>query len=326
MARSIDLPALRRRLLLALPAMAFLDACAGPSWSSSAPLASTTTGGRWLQLEVVDRDTGQSLPVYASGGERYVPGRPGARYGLRIRNLRRERVLVVMAVDGVNVLTGQTAGWQQNGYVLGPLDAGQIDGWRKTDREIAAFEFTAQAQSYAARTGRPLDVGVIGIAVFRERVSVAAPMPLAPRQALRRDGSDQGAAQNERSESDGRSERRERSVREAPAPSASPVPETRGEAKASAGPSGPSSEFSADSTAKLGTGHGQREESVVGHTRFERAASAPEAVIAVRYDSRANLVRMGVLPADVDVPDRPRPFPANPRNPQYGFVPDPGHW
>ncbi|CAN5914089.1 hypothetical protein BH11PSE13_BH11PSE13_29460 [soil metagenome] len=314
MARSIDLPAPRRRLLLALPAMALLGACAGPSWSRSPPLASTTTGGRWLQLEVVDRDTGQSLPVYASGGQRYVPGRPGARYGLRIRNLRRERVLIVMAVDGVNVLTGQTAGWQQNGYVLGPFETGQIDGWRKSDREIAAFEFTAQAESYAARTGRPLDVGVIGIAVFRERVAVAPPMPVEPRQAPWRDRSDQGAAQNERS------------AQEAPAPSISAAPEAHGEAKAAADASrasGAASAARADSTVKLGTGHGQREESVVGHMRFDRAASAPDEVIAMRYDSRANLVRLGVIPADIDAPDRPRPFPANPRDPLYGYVPDP---
>ena len=311
MARSIDLSAPRRRSLLALPAMALLGACAGPSWSRSPSLASTTTGGRWLQLEVVDRDTGQSLPVYASGGQRYVPGRPGARYGLRIRNLRRERVLIVMAVDGVNVLTGQTAGWQQNGYVLGAFEAGQIDGWRKSDRDIAAFEFTAQAESYAARTGRPLDVGVIGMAVFRERVAVAPPMPVAPRQAPGRDRSDQGAAQHERS------------AQQAPAPSMSAAPEAHGEAKAAADASRAAS---ADSTMKLGTGHGQREESVVGHTRFDRAASAPDEIIAVRYDSRANLVRLGVLPTDIDAPDRPRPFPADPRNPQYRYVPDPPRW
>ncbi len=323
MALSIELPAPRRRLLLALPALAFMGACASPSWSRSPPLAATSADGRWLQLEVVDRETGELLPVFTASGERYVPGRPGARYGLRIRNMRRERVLVVMAVDGVNVLTGQTAGWQQNGYVLGPFESGQIDGWRKTDREIAAFEFTAQQQSYAARTGRPLDVGVIGLAVFRERVAVAPPMPVPsppPRSTPWREDRGQGAAKDESVEREAGSDRRERSAQQAPAqtqspaPSMSAAPEMRGEAKA------------ADSTAKLGTGHGQREESVVGHTRFERAASAPDEVIAVRYDSHANLVRLGVIPADVDTPGRPRPFPANPRNPQYGYVPDPPRW
>ncbi|MDB5827502.1 MAG: hypothetical protein JWQ73_1722 [Variovorax sp.] len=316
MARSIDLPAPRRRLLLALPALALMGACAAPSWSRSPPLASTSTGGRWLQLEVVDRDTGEALPVYSAGGQRYAPGRPGARYGLRIRNLRHERVLVVMAVDGVNVLTGQTAGWQQNGYVLGPLESGQIDGWRKTDREIAAFEFTAQAQSYAARTGRPLDIGVIGLAVFRERAVAPPPMPSTPRQAPGRDERGQGAADIEPGERDAAaSDRRERSAQPTPAP------QVQNEAKAASGA------ISADSsTARLGTGHGRREESVVDHTRFDRASSAPDEIIAVRYDSRANLVRLGVIPADTDAPDSPRPFPANPRDPRYGYVPDPPRW
>lgn len=326
MARSIELPAPRRRLLLALPALAFMGACAAPSWSRSPPLAATSAGGRWLQLEVIDRDTGESLPVYTADGELYVPGRTSARYGLRIRNLRRERVLVVMAVDGVNVLTGQTAGWQQNGYVLGPLESGQVDGWRKTDREIAAFEFTAQSQSYAARTGRPLDVGVIGIAVFREQRAVAPQrMPAPPRQAPWPEGAGQGAAQNERSELGASGDRRERSAQAAPAPSMAAAPEAHREAKADSGARSTSGASGTDPTARLGTGHGQREESVVGHTRFERAGTAPDEIIAVRYDSRANLVRSGVIPSD-DTPDRPRPFPASPRNPQFGYVPDPPRW
>jgi hypothetical protein len=37
--------------------------------------------------------------------------------------------------------------------------------------EVAAFYFTSLPDSYAARTGRPDNVGVIGIALFRERVA-----------------------------------------------------------------------------------------------------------------------------------------------------------
>ena len=45
----------------------------------------------------------------------------------------------------------------------------EIDGWRKSLDEVAAFYFTALPDSYAARTGRPENVGVIGIALFSEQ-------------------------------------------------------------------------------------------------------------------------------------------------------------
>jgi hypothetical protein len=80
-------------------------------------------------------------------------------------------VLAVTAVDGVNVISGDTASWEQTGYVFGAGQGYRIAGWRKSDAEIAAFEFTAAPASYAARTGRPANVGVIGVALFRERIA-----------------------------------------------------------------------------------------------------------------------------------------------------------
>src|SRR6185295_2747740 len=58
----------------------------------------------------------------------------------------------------------------------------EITGWRKSYSEAAAFYFTALPDSYAARTDRPDNVGVIGAAVFRERVvpPVARPYETQP--------------------------------------------------------------------------------------------------------------------------------------------------
>lgn len=305
---------LQRRLLLGLSASLFaaatLPACARMPVSQ----------GRWLQVEVQDRDSGATLPVYSADGQLYVAGRPGARYGVTIRNLRNERVLVVMSVDGVNVLTGQTAGWTQNGYVLGPYESGQIAGWRKSDREIAAFEFTAQPESYAARTGRPLDVGVIGVAVFRERRPEPRP---APPISMPRDRSD------DRRASAAESSAPSSAAPSVPSPSPSQAP-VESEALGRAAPSGAAADAAKSSSIarreapaaeqKLGTGHGQRETSVIGRTTFERASSSPDEVLALRYDSRANLIAQGVIPRPDAVPSRPRPFP---QTPQAGFVPDP---
>ncbi|MSP95998.1 MAG: hypothetical protein EXR29_01985 [Betaproteobacteria bacterium] len=79
-----------------------------------------------------------------------------------------QRVMTVVSVDGVNVVTGETAAPEQNVYVLDRGMNYEITGWRKSTSEIAAFVFTALPDSYAARTERPDNVGVIGVAVFRE--------------------------------------------------------------------------------------------------------------------------------------------------------------
>jgi hypothetical protein len=83
-------------------------------------------------------------------------------------------VLAVTSVDGVNVITGQTASPHQSGYVVYGRDRVNIDGWRKSLGEVAAFYFTDLPDSYASRTGRPDNVGVIGIALFCEELPTTA--------------------------------------------------------------------------------------------------------------------------------------------------------
>ena len=121
-----------------------------------------------VRLDVVDRDAATVLPQYAHRGDAWIAGIPGHRYAVRLANTTGERVLVVLSVDGVNAVTGETAAPGQAGYVLGPWETAEIAGWRKSLDDVAEFLFTDVPDSYAARTGRPADVGVVGIAVFRE--------------------------------------------------------------------------------------------------------------------------------------------------------------
>jgi|SRR5579859_4997251 len=162
--------ALRRRTVLAAAIAAIGVAGAAHARADPGP----------VDLAVVDRDTGEALPVWRHHGRLFVAGEPGARYGLRVVNHTDGRVLLVLSVDGVNVVTGETANYGQRGYVLGAYGAYDVTGWRKSDREVAAFAFAPLPQSYAARTGRPADVGVIGMAVFRERVAAPVPYPTPP--------------------------------------------------------------------------------------------------------------------------------------------------
>ena len=99
--------------------------------------------GRIANVQIVDRETGAVLTPYRYRGEYWVAGTPGNRYSVLIRNDRGDRLLAVAAVDGINVISGETAAWGQSGYVYGPGESYAIDGWRKSNREIAAFQFVA---------------------------------------------------------------------------------------------------------------------------------------------------------------------------------------
>ncbi len=253
----------------------------------------TLAVGRLAEVTVVDRDTGQTLPIYYHRGEQWVAGRPGAHYAIQIRSQHGQRLLAVTSVDGVNVVTGETAAVDQRGYVFDPWSGYGIAGWRKSDSEIAAFTFTSIPKSYAARTGRAQNVGVIGVALFRERAPVV--LQLAP-PARYIEEADASAAPMARAES--------KAANEVAADMASSGALARAPAPA------PS----------LGTGHGRREESRVSQVAFERERDRPNEVIRIRYDSRENLVAMGVIHEPAPRPRQLDPFPNSPR---LGYVLDP---
>jgi hypothetical protein len=128
-----------------------------------------------VEMRILDRDAYDELPQYAYRGQAWVPGAPGHRYAVQLVNRSPARVLVVLSVDGVNAVTGQTASANQAGYVLEPYATTEVAGWRKSMRDVAQFYFSDIGDSYAARTGRANNVGVIGIAVFDEARRI--PMP-----------------------------------------------------------------------------------------------------------------------------------------------------
>ncbi len=251
--------------------------------------------GRLADVAIIDRATGAALETHYHRGEYWIAGTPGARYSVSIRNRLGQRLLAVTSVDGINVISGDAAGWQQPGYVFGPYQGYEISGWRKSGRDVATFEFTASPNSYAERTGRPANVGVIGVALFRERwpapPATAFEAPPAPPAAA-------GAA-NPRAE-------------QAPAADAA-------RAKVQDANEAVPGRVAARPAPKLGTGHGAREASYVEQTDFSRDSESPNEVIRIRYDSYANLVAMGVIRDRPPQPPQPNAFPESPAR----YVPDP---
>lgn len=252
--------------------------------------------GDLTRLSIYDRTARRDLPVYEHDGRYYVVGQPGNEYQIRLHNQCGADLLAVISVDGINVVSGETADWNQGGYVLDAWRAMDIKGWRKSLERTAAFYFTRLPDSYAARTGRPDNVGVIGVATFQRRRHE----PDRP-YLLERDDSARGPVP--------------------PFPAAEPqAPSARAgvDGKAESGaPSGHSRDEAAalGEAERLGTGHGRSEASRVRYTSFERASETPAEVVTIYYDSYRNLLAQGVIP-QAPLAVLPEPFPDR-------FVPDP---
>jgi hypothetical protein len=258
------------------------------AWGALCAMLSGTAGavGSVVDISVHDRSEGRALSVYHHDGRHYVVGKPGNEYQIRVRNRAGADVLAVVSVDGVNAVSGETAAWSQTGYVLGAGQAYDIRGWRKSLQRIAAFFFTEHQQSYAARTGRPDN----GVAVFRRKLEPQPRILREPASELRREGPFGGPGPGADSAAD----------------AAPRTAESAGAARQAPWPG--------EKAASLGTGHGRSETSRVTYTDFERASATPDEVVAIHYDTYANLVALGVIrPSRVATP---APFPGQ-------FVPDP---
>jgi hypothetical protein len=145
-------------------------------------------GDGGLMVGLID-ERGQLLPGYAAAGRTLVIGEDGARYKIAIHNGTSARFEVVASVDGLDVIDGKPADPSRRGYIVDPHDDLVIDGFRTSDRDVAAFRFGKVADSYAAQTSGDQNVGVIGLAVFAERGWQPA-RPYDPAEVERRDNAD----------------------------------------------------------------------------------------------------------------------------------------
>ncbi|MFZ6768028.1 hypothetical protein ACO0LM_13285 [Undibacterium sp. Di26W] len=234
-------------------------------------LAPMASAGQLAAVSIINQATGERLPIWRHQGLNYIAGRPGDRYAVEIRNKTDERILSVLSVDGINVLTGSNASPTQAGYVLNTWQTMEVKGWRKNMDEVAAFYFSQLPDSYAARTGRPDNVGVIGIALFREYVEPALV-------------------------------RQEEYSRNSAAATQVPAP-----APAITGSMAKRADSAELADSRIGTGHGERLPSAVRSTDFRRATPMANEIISIQYDTYAHLVARGIIPRIRH--DQPNPFP-----------------
>ncbi len=193
----------------------------------------------------------------------------GQRYKIRVTNPTSQRVEAVVSVDGLDAIDGQTASLSKRGYVVPAFGSVTIDGFRTSLNSVAAFRFSSVSDSYAGRTGQDRNVGVIGVAIFREKapIEIVTPRPI-------------------------------------PLPRADGAPSRPAPAKKRSSSAGDSSAPSArQERPGLGTQFGEQHESRVRQTAFIRETEQPSTVLELRYNDREGLRALGIA-----VPPQPQPI------------------
>jgi hypothetical protein len=251
---------------------------------------------------------GRLVPLYSApdgSGRWYLEARQGSRYAITLANRTRERLGVVVTVDGLNAISGQPDMGPGRMYVLGPWDQTTVRGWRTSLSEVRRFTFVDERASYAARSGKANSrMGWIEVAVYRERRHEVQ------RPWLKDWGGSGWGGNRAPRQGD------ENSRAEAPPPSLPPTEPTPPMAKASPSEQRPSDQEAgarsrADGYAPErprsfpGTGWGQRADDPVVLVNFDPEPSPSERV-TLRYEYGSTLRALGVLPRPSYQADRLR--------------------
>jgi hypothetical protein len=137
-----------------------------------------------LRVQIL-ADNASALPEYYAadlnvndGSYRaYIQAKPKQRYKIQLNNPSNQRVGVVVAVDGRNVISGARSDLANNErmYILDPGQTATVDGWRSSQNTTQRFFFTESNSSYAAAWGDKSAMGVIAVAAYHEK---QAPPPV----------------------------------------------------------------------------------------------------------------------------------------------------
>ncbi len=299
------------------PWLAFLGfAVAFPGDASARPPGGAAGSMVGVSVEV----DGWSAPLYLAAdgsGRFYFEARQGARYAVRLSNRTRERLGVVLVVDGLNAISGESdpgpdrGYWSRPGrmYVLDPWDSTVVRGWRTSLDDIRQFTFVDERASYAARSGKAnRKMGWVEVVVYRERRPYVWQRWWDERKgAVDRDRSPAGEAPRygDRSDSEagGRSEAPAESTDAAP-PAAKAAPEGLDkEAEDRLRALGYSGGAPAPRRSYPGTGWGPSAHDPVEVVQFE-PESRPAECVTLRYEYAGALRALGLLPRTPHERDR----------------------
>ncbi len=116
---------------------------------------------------------GNSCKQYHHGGRIFIEAKEESEYEIKIINQDWNRILAVASVDGLNVLTGNPATPEDDGYLVNHFNNIRIKGFRHNKDKVGAFKFTKKTESYATSISPSLEknCGVIGVILYSEYVN-----------------------------------------------------------------------------------------------------------------------------------------------------------
>src|SRR2546421_1998641 len=239
---------------------------------------------------------GSATTEYAARGRRYVEALENAEYELRIHNPTGSRMAVALSVDGLNTIDARpTSAWDAHKWVIEPYGTINVRGWQMSSENARRFYFTTERDSYAAKLGQAANLGVISAVFFRERapITILRAIPAEPKPRPEEDerASTSAPQANSTGSAAGtettRNAPKQRSVQPYPAPD--------------------------DESAATGIGRSVRND--VQWIKMD-LDPRPLGEVTIRYEYRAALVRLGIIPRDY-----PRPNVLDPRERAQGFEP-----
>lgn len=130
-----------------------------------------------VEIEII-ADDGKRFSIYPvtqrhlkNEYRAYVEALNGENYSLNIRNHSNQRLGLVIAVDGRNIISGKKSKLKhnENMYILGPHETQSYSGWRTSSKDIHRFYFTESENSYAEAFDDDSAMGVIAVAVYEEK-------------------------------------------------------------------------------------------------------------------------------------------------------------
>lgn len=129
-----------------------------------------------VKVEIIS-DVDGVLTKYAAGSrsqharKSYVIAHNGERYSIRVHNRSNERIGLVIAIDGRNIISGSKSHLKpsERMYILEPYQSGNYEGWRTSKNGVNRFYFTGMKDSYSASWGDYSAMGVIAVAAYKGR-------------------------------------------------------------------------------------------------------------------------------------------------------------
>jgi hypothetical protein len=238
---------------------------------------------------------GTPTAEYAGRGRRYIEALENAEYELRIHNPTSSRVAVALSVDGLNTIDARhTSAWDAHKWVIEPYGTSQVRGWQMSSENARRFYFTTERDSYAAKLGQAAYVGIISAVFFRERRPITV-MPVTPSQPVP-------------------PYKEEDRVR-APEAEKRNAPSSTGEASRDAAKQPRMQSYPPPDDESAATGIGRTVRNDVQWIKMDLERQ-PVGDITIRYEYRAALVRLGIIPRDY-----PRPGVLDRRERAQGFEP-----